>query len=165
MRRISAILCCLFTISLSAADLQPGELACSDCSPVSGDFNGDGLDDLLSKNRIFFNLGDGFGPGIDTTGIDANDAINVAFQFVLAIVLSFLLVWDLPNTKVRLSKYAEGRTADIYREIVPGLKAFGTMLGRSILRPASSSTTSSACAASGARRVTPGSPRTSTATP
>lgn len=60
----------------------------------------------------------------------ANDAINVAFQFVLAIVLSFLLVWDLPNTKVRLSKYAEGRTADIYREIVPGLKAFGTMLGR-----------------------------------
>jgi predicted PurR-regulated permease PerM len=60
----------------------------------------------------------------------ANDAINVAFQFVLAIILSFLLVWDLPNTKVRLSKYAEGRTADIYREIVPGLKAFGTMLGR-----------------------------------
>lgn len=60
----------------------------------------------------------------------ANDAINVAFQFVLAIVLSFLLIWDLPGTKARLSKYSEGRTADIYREIVPGLKAFGTMLGR-----------------------------------
>lgn len=60
----------------------------------------------------------------------ANDAIAVALQFVLAILLSFLLVWDLPRTKVRLSRYAEGRTAEIYREIVPGLTAFGTMLGR-----------------------------------
>ena len=60
----------------------------------------------------------------------ANDAISVALQFVLAILLSFLLVWDLPRTKVRLSRYAEGRTAEIYREIVPGLTAFGTMLGR-----------------------------------
>lgn len=60
----------------------------------------------------------------------ANDAIAVALQFVLAILLSFLLVWDLPNTKQKLTKYAEGRTEEIYREIVPGLKAFGTMLGR-----------------------------------
>lgn len=60
----------------------------------------------------------------------ANVAISVALQFVLAIVLSFLLIWDLPKTRERLSKFAEGRTADIYREIVPGLKAFGTMLGR-----------------------------------
>lgn len=60
----------------------------------------------------------------------ANDAIAVALQFVLAILFSFLLVWDLPNTKTRLGKYAEGRTEEIYREIVPGLKAFGIMLGR-----------------------------------
>jgi len=60
----------------------------------------------------------------------ANDAIFVALQFVLAILLSFLLIWDLPKTKEGLSRLAEGRTADIYREIVPGLKAFGTMLGR-----------------------------------
>jgi predicted PurR-regulated permease PerM len=60
----------------------------------------------------------------------ANDAIFVALQFVLAILLSFLLIWDLPKTKEGLSRFAEGRTADIYREIVPGLKAFGTMLGR-----------------------------------
>jgi predicted PurR-regulated permease PerM len=60
----------------------------------------------------------------------ANDAIAVALQFVLAIVLSFLLVWDLPKTREGLSRFAEGRTADIYREIVPGLKAFATMLGR-----------------------------------
>ncbi|HEX6094871.1 MAG TPA: AI-2E family transporter [Thermoanaerobaculia bacterium] len=60
----------------------------------------------------------------------ANDAISVALQFVLAILLSFLLIWDLPNTKEKLGRYAEGRTEEIYREIVPGLKAFGTMLGR-----------------------------------
>ena len=60
----------------------------------------------------------------------ANTAISVALQFVLAILLSFLLIWDLPKTKEGLSRFAEGRTADIYREIVPGLKAFGTMLGR-----------------------------------
>jgi predicted PurR-regulated permease PerM len=60
----------------------------------------------------------------------ANDAIAVALQFILAILLSFLLIWDLPNAKVKLSRYAEGRTAEIYREIVPGLQAFGTMLGR-----------------------------------
>jgi hypothetical protein len=82
-RSTVAFLLCLFTIGLplSAAQLEPGDLACSDCSPVSGDFNGDGLDDLLSKNRIFFNLGDGFGPGIASTGIEANDAINVAGDF------------------------------------------------------------------------------------
>lgn len=60
----------------------------------------------------------------------ANVAIAVALQFVLAILLSFLLIWDLPKTKEGLGRFAEGRTADIYREIVPGLKAFGTMLGR-----------------------------------
>lgn len=60
----------------------------------------------------------------------ANDAIAVALQFVLAILLSFLLIWDLPRTKEGLSRFAEGRTAEIYREIVPGLSAFGTMLGR-----------------------------------
>lgn len=60
----------------------------------------------------------------------ANDAINVALQFILAILLSFLLMWDFPKTKEGLSRFAEGRTADIYREIVPGLKSFGTMLGR-----------------------------------
>jgi predicted PurR-regulated permease PerM len=60
----------------------------------------------------------------------ANEALFFAFNFILAIILSFLLVWDLPNTKARMARFAEGRTADIYREIAPGLRAFGVMLGR-----------------------------------
>lgn len=60
----------------------------------------------------------------------ANEALFFAFNFILAIILSFLLVWDLPATKARMARFGEGRTADIYREIAPGLRAFGVMLGR-----------------------------------
>ncbi len=60
----------------------------------------------------------------------ANEALVFAFQFILSIILSFLLIWDLPNTKARLQRFSTGRTAEIYREIVPGLSAFSTMLGR-----------------------------------
>ena len=60
----------------------------------------------------------------------ANEAVFFAFNFLLALILSFLLVWDLPKTKARMAGFAEGRTADIYREIAPGLRAFGVMLGR-----------------------------------
>jgi predicted PurR-regulated permease PerM len=60
----------------------------------------------------------------------ANQALVFAFQFVLSIIFSLLLIWDLPNTKVRLARFSSGRTAEIYREIVPGLSAFSTMLGR-----------------------------------
>ncbi len=60
----------------------------------------------------------------------ANAALFVAFNFVLSIILSFVLIWDLPRTKERLKRFGEGRTADIYREITPSLRAFGVMLGR-----------------------------------
>lgn len=60
----------------------------------------------------------------------ANEAIVFVFQFILSIILSFLLIWDLPRTKERIRRFSTGRTADIYKEIAPGLTAFGTMLGR-----------------------------------
>lgn len=60
----------------------------------------------------------------------ANAAIVFALQFVLSIILSFLLIWDLPKTGAYLRRLSEGRTADIYREITPSLSAFGVMLGR-----------------------------------
>jgi predicted PurR-regulated permease PerM len=60
----------------------------------------------------------------------ANHAILFAFHFILSIILSFVLIWDLPATKARMARFAQGRTADIYREIAPGLSAFGVMLGR-----------------------------------
>ena len=60
----------------------------------------------------------------------ANQAVIFAFQFVLSLILSFLLVWDMPATKKRIARFGEGRTADVYAEIAPGLRAFGVMLGR-----------------------------------
>jgi predicted PurR-regulated permease PerM len=60
----------------------------------------------------------------------ANAAIFFALNFVLSMILSFVLIWDLPKTKERLARFSGGRTAEIYREITPSLSAFGVMLGR-----------------------------------
>ena len=60
----------------------------------------------------------------------ANQALMFALHFILSIILSFLLIWDLPATKARMARFAEGRTAEVYAEIAPGLQAFGIMLGR-----------------------------------
>ena len=61
----------------------------------------------------------------------ANTALVFAFQFVLSMILSFVLIWDMPRTKERLKRLGEqGRTAEIYHEITPSVLAFGTMLGR-----------------------------------
>lgn len=60
----------------------------------------------------------------------ANEALVFGFQFILSIIFSFLLIWDLPATRERMRRFSTGRTAEIYSEIVPGLTAFSTMLGR-----------------------------------
>ena len=60
----------------------------------------------------------------------ANEAVVFAFEFVLSILLSFLMLWDLPRTKERIARLARGRTAEIYAEVAPSLRAFGVMLGR-----------------------------------
>lgn len=57
-------------------------------------------------------------------------ALNDLFYFVLALLFSFLILWDLPSIRANLRSYNAGRSAAVYREIAPGLKAFGSMLGR-----------------------------------
>jgi len=59
-----------------------------------------------------------------------NASIAIFFQFLLSIVLSFLILWDLPSLKAGVQSLARGRTADVYAEIAPGITAFGVMLGR-----------------------------------
>ena len=66
---------------------------------------------------------------VEVTGF-ANSAIVFAFHFVLSMILSLVLIWDLPKTTEKLRSFSEGRTAEIYREITPSLGAFGIMLGR-----------------------------------
>lgn len=62
--------------------------------------------------------------------IFANHAFVLASQFVISIILSFLMLWDLPNTRERMRRFASGRTADVYAEIAPSLSAFSVTLGR-----------------------------------
>lgn len=59
-----------------------------------------------------------------------NAALVFVFDFVLAMILSFVLIWDLPRTQIWFRRFAEGRTAEIYREVTPSVSAFGVMLGR-----------------------------------
>lgn len=59
-----------------------------------------------------------------------SQAIAFALQFLISVILSFLMIWDLPATRERIHRFAYGRTAEVYAEIAPGLTAFGVMLGR-----------------------------------
>jgi predicted PurR-regulated permease PerM len=59
-----------------------------------------------------------------------NGIFTVGMQFIVSMILSFLVVWDLPAIAARFSRFAEGRTAEVYAEIAPGAKAFGVVMGR-----------------------------------
>ncbi|MBI2213894.1 MAG: AI-2E family transporter [Acidobacteria bacterium] len=59
-----------------------------------------------------------------------NGAFNVGTQFIVAVIISLLVLWDLPSIGTRLSRFREGRTAEIYAEIAPGARAFGVVMGR-----------------------------------
>ena len=59
-----------------------------------------------------------------------NSSLAIFVQFLLSIVLSFLILWDLPSLERGVESLASGRTADVYAEIAPSISAFGMMLGR-----------------------------------
>lgn len=59
-----------------------------------------------------------------------NGLFDVAFQFALSIILSFIVLWDLPRIASGIASLSQSRAADTYHEIAPGMKAFGTVLGR-----------------------------------
>jgi len=59
-----------------------------------------------------------------------NSSLAIFLQFLLSIVLSFLILWDLPSLERGVESLAAGRTAEVYAEIAPSITAFGVMLGR-----------------------------------
>ncbi len=59
-----------------------------------------------------------------------NASIAIFFQFLLSIILSFLILWDLPSLERGVQALATGRTAEVHAEIAPSITAFGVMLGR-----------------------------------
>jgi predicted PurR-regulated permease PerM len=80
--------------------------------------------------QIEANIGQ-VGPAV-ATGVRefVNGMFAVTFQFALSLILSFLVIWDLPRIGSGIASLAHGRMADTYREIAPGMRAFGLVLGR-----------------------------------
>jgi predicted PurR-regulated permease PerM len=73
----------------------------------------------------------GFLPKV-TAGVRefVNASVSIFVQFLLSIVLSFLILWDLPSLERGVRSLATGRTEEVYAEIAPSITAFGVMLGR-----------------------------------
>lgn len=59
-----------------------------------------------------------------------NGFLRVTLQFGLAMILSFLILWDFPRLRRGIRRLATGRTSEVYEEIAPGMTAFGVMVGR-----------------------------------
>ncbi len=61
-------------------------------------------------------------------------AIGYLFTFGFALVLSvffaFIIVWDIPKLTRTVGRLENSRVSDFYREIIPGLRSFGSLMGR-----------------------------------
>lgn len=55
----------------------------------------------------------------------------------MSLVLSFMVVWDLPMIVTGMKSLETSRLADIYREVAPSLKVFGELFGRALQAQAS----------------------------
>ena len=60
----------------------------------------------------------------------ANASLAVVLQFFLSLILSFVILFDLPELRRGARSFATGRTAEIYTEVAPGITAFSVILGR-----------------------------------
>lgn len=88
----------------------------------------DTYQDLLTKTEEFIQ---GFVPlAVEGVKHFVNSSISIVFQFLLAIILSFLILWDLPSLREGVKSLGSGPSAEVYAEIAPGMRAFGVMLGR-----------------------------------
>lgn len=85
MQRVPVLVLAVFLCSLSAfADvrLQPSRLDIAGLRAF-GDFNGDGLDDVLNHNQLHFNLGGRFAPAIEVSNIPPMGSARAAVRDVL----------------------------------------------------------------------------------
>jgi len=63
------------------------------------------------------------------TGVGVN-LFELVIQFVLSLMLSFFITFDLPRLRRGLHKLEQSRVRDFYHEIAPGLINFGRLIGR-----------------------------------
>jgi predicted PurR-regulated permease PerM len=58
------------------------------------------------------------------------NVLSGIIHLVLALILSFLVVFDLPRLRAQIAKLEGSRIGNFYREIVPVLRSFGKILGK-----------------------------------
>lgn len=59
-----------------------------------------------------------------------NSLAVLVLHFLLAMLFSYIFLWDLPGIKKRVMSFREGRSRMVYEEIAPSMTAFGFMMGR-----------------------------------
>lgn len=77
---VLAVLLCSFSL-FADVRLQPSRLDTAGLRAI-GDFNGDGLDDVLNHNQLHFNLGGRFAPAIEVSNIPPRGTALVAVRDV-----------------------------------------------------------------------------------
>jgi FG-GAP-like repeat len=83
MQRIRVAAVLLFSLSVFAADVQlrSHPLDASRTITDVGDFNGDGLDDIVGLRQLQFNLGGHFGPPVDIRQVTVRDGVTAVANF------------------------------------------------------------------------------------
>lgn len=59
-----------------------------------------------------------------------NHIVTFGFHLILSLFFSFIIVWDIPKLAGTVRKLENSRIKDFYKEIVPGLVSFGSLMGR-----------------------------------
>lgn len=67
---------------------------------------------------------------LTTVGNIGSTLLGVSSQFLLSLLFSFLIVYDLPNLKAGVMSLANTRLRYVYEEVADSLLAFGRTLGR-----------------------------------
>lgn len=58
--------------------------------------------------------------------------VRYLFYILLALLFSFIIVFDIPRLKQRLNELEKGKLSNFYREIAPSVSSFGIVMGRTL---------------------------------
>ena len=72
-------------------------------------------------------------------------SIWMSLQVGVSMVLSFMVVWDLPAISKGISSLQTSRLSAIYNEVAPSLAVFGMLFGKALQAQVESASTHEAC--------------------
>lgn len=75
-------------------------------------------------------------------------SIRVSSQVGVSMVLSFMVVWDLPAISKGISSLQTSRLSAIYNEVAPSLAVFGMLFGKALQAQVEPASNHAACQSS-----------------